>query len=252
MRSFYEAKALEQQQRHLRHQDTAYNLEPNVKESPGGLRDLQTILWIAPLPRVSDTPGAELAAHGLMTDRRSARTVARHETLIADLRTRLHYLADRREDRLVFDLQTQRWRSELGLSRHAESRRASEQLMQRYYRAAKSIRQINVILLQNLHARLFPAEVKAQPIDADFQAVDELLDMRDEELFAKRPSAILDSFLALQRHPRAQGHVGANAARAMARPQAGRRRVPPRSCQSRTLHRNPAPTARRHSTSCGG
>ena len=201
VRGFYEAKVLEQQQRHLRHQDTAYNLEPNVKESPGGLRDLQTIMWIARAAGIGHT-WRELVAHGLMTAT-EAREVARHEKLIADLRTRLHYLAGRCEDRLVFDVQTALAR-EMGLV-DTPNRRASEQLMQRYYRAAKSIRQINVILLQNLHARLFPAEVKVQSIDADFQAVDELLDMKDEELFAKRPSAIFDSFLALQRHPELKG-----------------------------------------------
>ena len=62
-----------------------------------------------------------------------------------------------------------------------------------------------MILLQNLHARLFPAQIEVQSIDADFQAVDELLDLRDEDLFAKRPSAILDSFLTLQRHPELKG-----------------------------------------------
>jgi [protein-PII] uridylyltransferase len=132
-----------------------------------------------------------------------ARELARNERLVDDLRIRLHYLAGRREDRLVFDVQAALAR-ELGLA-DTPSRRASEQLMQRYYRAAKSIRQLNVILLQNLHARLFPAEVDVQPIDADFQAVDELLDVRDEELFAKRPSAILDSFLTLQEHPELKG-----------------------------------------------
>ncbi len=201
VRSFYEAKALEQQQRHLRYQDTAYNLEPNLKESPGGRRDLQTILWIARAAGFGHT-WRELAARGLMTAA-EARELTRNETLIDDLRIRLHYLARRREDRLVFDLQSA-LASELGLS-DTPSRRASEQLMQRYYRAAKSIRQLNVILLQNLHARLFPAELKAQAIDADFQAVDELLDIRDDELFAKRPGAILDSFLTLQRHPELKG-----------------------------------------------
>ncbi|HEV2977685.1 MAG TPA: [protein-PII] uridylyltransferase [Casimicrobiaceae bacterium] len=201
VRSFYEAKALEQQQRHLRYQDTAYNLEPNLKESPGGRRDMQTILWIARAAGFGHT-WRELAARGLMTAA-EARELTRNETLIDDLRIRLHYLARRREDRLVFDLQSA-LASELGLS-DTPSRRASEQLMQRYYRAAKSIRQLNVILLQNLHARLFPAEVKAHAIDADFQAVDELLDIRDDELFAKRPGAILDSFLTLQRHPELKG-----------------------------------------------
>jgi [protein-PII] uridylyltransferase len=198
---FYEAKALEQQQRHLRYQDTAYNLEPNLKESPGGRRDLQTILWIARAAGFGHT-WRDLAAQGLMTAA-EARELTRHETLVDDLRIRLHCLTGRREDRLVFDVQTALAR-EFGLV-DTPSRRASEQLMQRYYRAAKSIRQLNVILLQNLHARLFPTQVKAQPIDADFQAVDELLDIKDEELFGKRRGAILDSFLALQRHPELKG-----------------------------------------------
>ncbi|MDQ2962317.1 MAG: [protein-PII] uridylyltransferase, partial [Pseudomonadota bacterium] len=201
VRGFYEAKALEQQQRHLRHQDTAYNLEPNLKESPGGRRDLQTILWIARAAGFGHT-WREIAAHGLMTPA-EARELARNERLIDDLRIRLHYLTGRREDRLVFDVQAA-LAHELGFA-DTPSRRASEQLMQRYYRAAKSIRQLNVIALQNLHARLFPAEVNVQPIDADFQAVDELLDVKDEELFAKRPSAIFDSFLTLQQHPELKG-----------------------------------------------
>jgi len=201
VRGFYEAKTLEQQQRHLRYQDTAYNLEPNLKESPGGLRDLQTILWIARAAGFGHT-WRELARHELMTVH-EAREIARHERLIDELRIRLHYVAGRCEDRLVFDVQTALAR-EMGLS-DTPSRRASEQLMQRYYRAAKSIRQINVILLQNLHSRLFPAEVKVRDLDADFQVVDELLDLKDESLFVKRPSAIFESFLTLQQHPELKG-----------------------------------------------
>src|SRR5215471_8226311 len=132
-----------------------------------------------------------------------AREILRHERFLDELRVRLHYLTGRREDRLVFDVQTA-LALELGLS-DTPARRASELLMQRYYRAAKSIRQLNVILLQNLHARLFPAEVKVVPIDDEFQAVDELLDLRDEEVFARRPGAILDSFLLLQQHPELKG-----------------------------------------------
>jgi len=201
VRAFFEAKALEQQQRHLRYQDTAYNLEPNVKESPGGLRDLQTIIWIARAAGLGHSWRA-LATAGLMTAS-EAREVTRHERLIDDLRIRLHYLADRREDRLVFDVQTALAR-QLGLT-DTPHRRASEQLMQRYYRAAKSVRQIGVILLQNLHARLFPAQLVVQPINDEFQAVDELLDLRDDELYSKRPAAILDSFLTLQMHPELKG-----------------------------------------------
>jgi [protein-PII] uridylyltransferase len=201
VRAFFEAKALEQQQRHIRYQDTAYNLEPNVKESPGGLRDLQTVMWIARAAGLGQS-WKELAARGLMTARES-REVVRQERLVDDLRIRLHYLAGRREDRLVFDVQTALAR-DLGFA-DTPHRRASEHLMQRYYRAAKSIRQISVLLLQNLHGRLFPAQVAVHPIDADFQAVDELLDLRDDELFARRPSAILESFLMMQQHPELKG-----------------------------------------------
>jgi [protein-PII] uridylyltransferase len=201
VRAFFDAKALEQQQRHLRYQDTAYNLEPNVKESPGGLRDLQTIIWIARAAGLGHTWRA-LATHGLMTAS-EAREVTRHERLIDDLRIRLHYLAGRREDRLLFDVQTA-LAQQLGLT-DTPHRRASEQLMQRYYRAAKSVRQIGVILLQNLHARLFPAQLLVRPIDDEFQAVDELLDLRDDDLFVKRPAAMLDSFLTLQMHPELKG-----------------------------------------------
>ncbi len=122
---FYEAKTLEQQQRHLKYHDTAYNLEPNVKESPGGLRDLQTVLWIARAAGLGRT-WRELAQAGLIT-RQEARTVSRQEGLIGALRVRLHYLSGRREDRLVFDLQNALAR-ELGLRRHRDegSERAAD------------------------------------------------------------------------------------------------------------------------------
>jgi [protein-PII] uridylyltransferase len=195
--AFYAAKMLEQQQRHIKYHDAAYNLEPNVKESPGGLRDLQTVLWIARAAGLGKT-WRELTQNGLMTAA-EARAVARQERFIGALRVRLHYLADRREDRLVFDQQAA-LAQELALS-DTPNRRASEQLMQRYYRAAKLVRQMNTILLQNIYAWLYPAATEPVPIDAEFQRVDQLLDLRDDDLFARRPSAMLDTFLALQRHP---------------------------------------------------
>jgi len=201
VQAFYEGKMLEQQQRHLKYHDTAYNLEPNVKESPGGLRDLQTVLWIARAAGLGRS-WRELAKAGLMTTQ-EARTVSRQERFIGALRARLHYLAGRREDRLVFDQQSALAR-EIGLS-DTPTRHASEQLMQRYYRAAKLVRQANVILLQNLHARLLPLPVEPVPIDDDFCAIDELLHVRDETLFARRPSAMLDAFLTMQRHPELKG-----------------------------------------------
>jgi [protein-PII] uridylyltransferase len=201
VRAFYEAKVLEQQQRHLKYHDTAYNLEPNIKESPGGLRDLQAVTWIARAAGIGHSWG-EFAKAGLIL-KSEARTVAQHERFIGGLRVRMHYLAGRREDRLVFDQQNALAR-DIGLS-DTSARRASEQLMQRYYRAAKFVRQVNVILLQNLHARLFPTTALPSPLDDQFQVVDELLDVRAEDLFERQPAAMLDAFLTLQRRPELKG-----------------------------------------------
>jgi [protein-PII] uridylyltransferase len=238
VRQFYEAKALEQQLRHLKYHDTAYNLEPNLKESPGGLRDLQTVLWIALAAGLGRT-WRELAKAGLIT-MDEARTVSRQQRFIGALRVRLHYLAGRREDRLVFDQQSALAR-ELGLV-DTPTRRATEQLMQRYYRAAKLVRQVNVILLQNLHARLFPVSSEPVPVDGEFVAVDELLDIGDETLFEQRPGAMLDAFLTLQRHPELKG-MSARTLRSLwrnrARIDAGFRRDPQNRARFLQVFREP-------------
>ena len=134
-RDFYLAKVKEQEKRHARFIDTDYNLEPNLKESPGGLRDLQTVLWIS---RASGFGGTwrKLAEAGLITAE-EARAIARHEALLQTLRIRLHYIAKRREDRVLFDYQT-----ELAEQMHiaaTDTRRASEHLMQRYYRTKRAV-----------------------------------------------------------------------------------------------------------------
>jgi [protein-PII] uridylyltransferase len=216
-RAFYEAKSLEQQQRHLKHHDAAYNLEPNVKESPGGLRDLQTVIWIARAAGLGRT-WRELASHGLVTDR-EALAVSAAERFIGSLRVRLHYLAARREDRLIFDLQSALAR-ELGYG-DTPAKRASEQLMQRYYRAARLVRQVSTILLQNMHALLFPIAAAPIPIDDEFEAIDELLHVRDERVFERRPGAMLDAFLHMQRHRELTG-MSARTLRALWR---NRRRI---------------------------
>ena len=150
----------------------------------------------------------------------------------------------------MFDQQTA-LAGQLGLA-DTPARRASEQLMQRYYRAARLVRQVNTILLQNLHARLFPISTEPVPIDGEFVGIDELLHVRDERLFERRPGAMLDAFALMQAHPRAQGHVGAHAARAVAQPPSHRRGVPARPAEPRRVP-PPVPEPPRAScTSCGG
>jgi [protein-PII] uridylyltransferase len=200
-RIFFEAKYLEQQQRHTRFHDTAYNLEPNLKESPGGLRDLQNILWIGRVLGCA-TWGA-LLRDGLISEQEAGQ-VRRHERFLQNLRVRLHYLARRREDRLLFDFQTE-LAQQCGLVDTA-SRRASEQLMQRYYRTAKAIGLFNEILLRNLRARIFAAPPgPALPVNRRFQARDGLLEAREDNLFQREPGTILQAFLLLAQHPELTG-----------------------------------------------
>ena len=206
---FMQAKLLEQQQRHMRYAET--NLEPNIKESTGGLRDLQTILWISRAAGIGKT-WSELARRGVITQA-EAREIAQHEQLLQSLRIRLHYCAGRREDRLLFDYQSALAR-EFGLHDRPH-RLASEQLMQRYYRTAKAVFQLNTIVLQNLDVRITPPRDKEyRPINERFGVRDELLVPRDERLFQRQPAAILESFLLLQQHPELKG-MSAPALRAL-------------------------------------
>ena len=201
-KAFFEAKLLEQQQRHGRFNDTAYNLEPNVKEGPGGLRDLTNILWVASANGAGNGwPG--LARHKIITAE-EARHLARHERTLQDLRIRLHYQANRREDRLLFDLQTP-LANELGL-RESPAKRAGEQLMQIYYRTARAVTQLNEIILQNLRVSIFPAQTsQALRLNERFQARNELLETVDADLYERYPSAILETFRLLQDHPELKG-----------------------------------------------
>ena len=197
---FLQAKLLEQQQRHMRYAET--NLEPNIKESAGGLRDLQTVLWIARGAGIGKS-WSELARRGVIT-RAEVREIHQNEQFLQSLRIRLHYLAGRREDRLLFDFQTALAR-EFGLHDRPH-RLASEQLMQRYYRSAQAVSQLTIFVLQNLDARITPPRDKEyHPINERFGARDELLAARDERLFEREPSAILESFLLLQQHPELKG-----------------------------------------------
>ena len=200
--SFFKAKRLEQEQRHAKFNESAYSLEPNLKESPGGLRDLQVILWVS---RASGFGRAwrDLARHGLVTTTES-RQLARVERVLQDARIRLHLIAGRREDRILFDFQDALAR-QLGFAPTA-AKRASELFMQRYYRTAKAVTQLNTILLQNLGAAIFPGHAaEPTPIDDRFQAVRELLDARDPAIFDREPKAILESFLLLQKHSELKG-----------------------------------------------
>jgi len=200
-RAFFQAKTLELHQRHAKYEDTPYSLEPNCKESPGGLRDLQVILWVAKAAGLGNS-WAELAEHGLITST-EARQLKRKERAFKDVRIRLHIITKRREDRLVFDVQTTIAES-VGF-RNSATRRASEYLMQRYYRSAKMVTQLNAILLQNIEAQLFPQMTAPVAINARFNEVNGFIDIANDETFETTPSAMLEVFLLLSLHPELKG-----------------------------------------------
>ena len=199
-KAFFVAKSLELRQRHNKFEDTPYALEPNCKESPGGLRDLQVVLWVARAAGLGKS-WEELARNGLATAF-EVRQIKANEALLSLIRARLHMLADRREDRLVFDLQTVVAES-FGYASVAPdgsrlARRASESLMRRYYWAAKAVTQLNQILLLNIEERLNPNTQPLRPINARFFEKAGRIEVASDELYVQQPHAILETFLLFQ------------------------------------------------------
>ncbi|MBK6007824.1 [protein-PII] uridylyltransferase [Ramlibacter ginsenosidimutans] len=206
-RAFFTAKTLEMRQRHTKFENTPYALEPNCKESPGGLRDLQVVLWVANAAGFGKS-WDELARRGLATPF-EARQIKRNEALLSMIRARLHVVAGRREDRLVFDLQNAVADS-FGYKAvmRADGRivaRAGERLMKRYYWAAKAVAQLNQILLLNIEERLHPAAAESRPINERFAEKAGTIEVASDDLYLRNPHAILETFLLYQTTPGVQG-----------------------------------------------
>ncbi len=198
--AFYVAKTLEMNQRHTKFENTPYSLEPNCKESPGGLRDLQILLWVAKAARLGRS-WSDLARQNMITDH-EAKQLQRNEALLSRIRIRLHLAAGRREDRLVFDLQAQVAKSlGMGLTPAGDfhARLGSEQLMRDYYWAAKAVAQLNQIVLMNIQEQLRPEDgLQIEPINARFQQRAGQLDLVDDQVYRQHPEAILETFWLVQ------------------------------------------------------
>ena len=205
-RAFLRAKMLELQQRHVKYEGTPYALEPNCKESPGGLRDLQVLIWVARAAGLGRT-WRELAAKGLITAFEAGQLV-KHEGMLKLVRARLHMVAGRREDRLVFDLQTAvaesfGYQATQGV---VNGQRSSEVLMHRYYWAAKAVTQLNQILMLNIEERVNGSEATPmRPITARFLDRAGMLEVVRDDLYLDNPHAILETFLVLSQTPGLSG-----------------------------------------------
>ncbi len=212
-RAFFIAKTLELRQRHNKYENTPYALEPNCKESPGGLRDLQVVLWVARAAGLGKS-WDELERAGLATAF-EVRQIKANEALLSLIRTRLHLITGRREDRLVFDLQNAVAES-FGYSTSPRIQgpfplvagtvtvkkpafvRASEALMRRYYWAAKAVTQLNQILLLNIDERINPNIYALRPINDRFSDKAGMLEVCSDDLYLTQPYAILETFLLYQ------------------------------------------------------
>ena len=200
---YFIAKRNEEEQRHARFNDTAYNLEPNLKDGPGGLRALQLILWLG--RRVFAAPTFDaLVRDGMISAAEAARAEEARATLWR-IRYALHLIADRPEERLLFDYQRE-LAVRLGYSDEHAQNLGVEQFMQGYYRAAIAIQRLNDQFVQRCEEVLDPdTDAQTLRLNLDFVSVGGRLDCDPPDLFLRRPAALIDLFRIWIEHPEIKG-----------------------------------------------
>src|SRR5690606_914952 len=202
-KAFYVAKRDEQLARHRKYYDIDYALEPNVKTSPGGLRDIQTIAWIAKR-HYRATNLADLETLGFLTHSEYTQLIA-GEKLLWKMRYGLHLLAGRREDRLLFDKQKELAKM-FGYEDDDKSL-AVEKLMQEYYRAVATLRALNDMILQHFDEAILRAdeEETITRINTRFQIHNDYLEVTHPGVFKRFPFALLEVFVLMAQNPQIKG-----------------------------------------------
>jgi [protein-PII] uridylyltransferase len=203
-RRYFEEKLAEQRTRHARYHDTGYNLEPNVKESPGGLRDIQMIGWVSKRHFAAATLH-DLVGHDFLTEEEYA-TLISGQNFLWQVRFALHVLAGRREDRLLFDYQ-RTLAEQFGYRDDPEGRLAVEQFMKQYYRVVMELSRLNEMLLQLFQETILFADDRSepQPLNRRFQVRHQFLEATSDDVFINYPFALLELFLLMQQHPQIKG-----------------------------------------------
>lgn len=202
-RNFYEIKKQEQQQRHLKYNDTANNLEPNIKEAPGGLRDLQVISWVAQQHfNVGDLQG--LKQKGFLSDSEYD-TLDKAQQFLWKIRFALHLQAGRKEEKLQIDYQRE-LADQFGY-RDNGKRLPVEQFMKDYYLCARSVQQMNSLLLQLFEEQIILVDEPKQivPINNRLHVHNGYLATTETTIFSAYPYAMLELFLILEQHPEIKG-----------------------------------------------
>jgi len=200
---YFLAKRQEQQERHRKYGDTEYNLEPNLKSSPGGLRDIQTIGWITKR-HFGLHSLAELTRYSILTEE-EYRILHNGETFLWQLRYGLQLLANRNENRLLFDHQTAL--AEMLGYRDEDKRLGVEKMMQSYYRTVLSLAELTDVILQYYDEAILGTggEDTIRPLNKRFQIRNQYIEAINNQVFAYAPYAIMEIFLLIAQHPEIQG-----------------------------------------------
>lgn len=203
LEDFYRAKLAEQKERHRKYRFTEYGLEPNVKNAPGGLRDIQTVNWLAKRYFAVQTL-TQLEGGSFFTEQEFG-MLRQGESFLWRVRYGLHKLAGRAEERLLFEYQ-QELAKQFGYQDN-ERGLAIEQFMHRYYRTATSLRQINDILLRILedHIQCQQHTPVITPIDEEFQLHNGLIEITHDKVFQNNPSALIRIFVIMCERPEIEG-----------------------------------------------
>ncbi|WP_100641093.1 [protein-PII] uridylyltransferase [Marinobacter salexigens] len=202
-RDYFIAKRKEQLRRHKKYSDTEYNLEPNVKSSPGALRDIQTIGWITKrhfgLQSIAD-----LTRFSILTDEEH-QVLIEGETLLWRLRYGLQLIADRNENRLLFD--HQRALAQMLGYKDEGKRLDVELMMQSYYRAVLALAELADVILQFYDEAILGTgtEDNIQPINNRFQIRNNYIEAVNNQVFAYSPYAIMEIFVLMAQHPEIKG-----------------------------------------------
>jgi [protein-PII] uridylyltransferase len=202
-KKYFKEKRQELEGRHKKFGDTANNLEPNVKENPGGLRDIHTLRWLT--NRHFKTESFEQLAEIEFLSNSELSLLQEAYIVLAKIRFALHLFVQRGDDRLLFDYQYE-VASLLGYKNENRNQRV-EEFMQIFYRTSNQLSTLSEIIVERLHSTIFPGLFKrrAKPINERFQIRANLLEATDLKIFKKSPAAILELFQLLQEHKNLNG-----------------------------------------------
>ncbi|MGP4974034.1 [protein-PII] uridylyltransferase [Psychrobacter alimentarius] len=204
-RDFYDVKVAEARERYLQHNATEYNLEPNIKTAPGGLRDIHLVGWVTKRYfRVSKL--YDLVQQNFLTEKEFDE-LSFAEGYLWQIRHYLHVLTGRNENKLLFDYQREIAQL-MGYETQPddEPNAAVERFMRDYYRCAMKISTLSEMLTNHYYETIIESHLpdaerpKKQPINAHFNQIGDQIAMSHHRVFAQHPEAILEMFLLMGQH----------------------------------------------------